>query len=116
MTTSIKAGNTEYIRLSTNKQPACSLDYNLLRLIQNMKRKDDIRIVITIPRSRLKEAGRQRWKGVEKKERSRILSAAGKASWANLTPEERSVEMKRRARTRTRNKAKARKTPAPPSR
>jgi hypothetical protein len=72
-----------------------------------MKKKDDITIVITIPRSRLKKAGRQRWKGVAKKERSRILSAAGKASWANFTPEERSVEMKRRARVRKRNRRRA---------
>jgi hypothetical protein len=86
------------------------------RIVQNMKKRNDIRIVITIPRSRLKAAGRKRWKGVEKKERSRILSAAGKASWADLTSEQRSVEMKRRARVRKRNKAKARKTPAPSSR
>jgi hypothetical protein len=72
--------------------------------------------VIVIPRARLRAAGRKRWKGVEKQERSRILSAAGKATWANFTPEERSVEMKRRAQIRTRNKAKARKTDVPSSR
>jgi hypothetical protein len=80
--------------------------------IGNMK---DV-IVIALSRAKLKAAGRKRWKGVQKKERSRILSAAGKASWADLTPEERSVEMKRRARIRKRNKAKTRKTPAPSSR
>jgi hypothetical protein len=36
---------------------------------------------------------------------SKILSATGKASWANLTPKERSVEMKRRAWVRERNRA-----------
>jgi hypothetical protein len=57
-----------------------------------------------IPRAKLKAGGRKRWQGVEKKERSRILSAAGKATWANLTPKERSVEMKRRAAVRKRNR------------
>jgi hypothetical protein len=46
-------------------------------------------------------------------ERSR---KAAQALWANITPEERSVEMKRRAQIRTRNKAKARKTDVPSSR
>jgi hypothetical protein len=36
--------------------------------------------------------------------------------WADLTSEERSVEMKRRARVRKRNKAKARKMDVPSSR
>jgi|HubBroStandDraft_6_1064221.scaffolds.fasta_scaffold1099586_2 hypothetical protein len=61
-------------------------------------------VVIVIPRTKLKAGGRKRWKGVEKKERSRILSAAGRATWANFTPEERSVEMKRRAKVRERNR------------
>jgi hypothetical protein len=63
-------------------------------------------VVITIPRAKLKAGGRKRWQGVEKKERSRILSAAGKATWADFTPEERSVEMKRRAAVRKRNRAR----------
>ena len=54
-----------------------------------------------------KAGGRKRWKGVEKQERSRILSAAGKATWANLTPKERSIEMKRRAAKRKRNRVRA---------
>jgi hypothetical protein len=83
-----------------------------VKFTKNSKLED----VIVIPRARLRAAGRKRWKGVEKQERSRILSAAGKATWANFTPEERSVEMKRRAQIRTRNKAKARKTDVPSSR
>jgi hypothetical protein len=61
--------------------------------------------VIVIPRARLRAAGRKRWKGVSKSERRKIGSAGGKASWADLTPEERSVEMKRRAKVRERNRA-----------
>lgn len=63
-------------------------------------------VVIAIPRAKLKAGGRKRWKGVERKERSKILSAAGKASWANMTPEERSAEMKRRAKVRNQNRAR----------
>lgn len=70
--------------------------------------KDDIKIVVMIPRAQLKAAGRARWKGVKKKDRSRILSAAGKASWANLTREERSAEMKRRAKVRKKKREKDR--------
>jgi len=73
-----------------------------VRLSRNSKFQD----VIIIPRARLRAAGRKRWKGVSKSERRKIGSAAGKASWANLTPEERSVEMKRRAKVRKRNRAR----------
>jgi len=72
--------------------------------------------VIVIPRARLRAAGRKRWSGVPKSDRRKIASAAGNAFWAKLTPEQRSVEMKRRAQIRTRNKAKARKTDVPSSR
>jgi len=65
-------------------------------------------VIIVIPRAKLRAGGRKRWKGVSKPERRKIASAAGKASWADFTPEERSVEMKRRAAVRKRNKAKAR--------
>jgi hypothetical protein len=69
-------------------------------------------VVIVIPRAKLKAGGRKRWQGVEKKERSRILTAAGKATWANTAPEERSIEMKRRAAVRKRNKGRAHKPDA----
>ena len=62
--------------------------------------------VIVIPRARLRAAGRKRWKGVPKSDRRRIAGAAGNAFWAKLTPEERSVEMKRRAKVRKRNRAR----------
>jgi hypothetical protein len=77
------------------------------KVIQNMK-KDDIRVVIMVPRARLKAAGRERWKGVAKKKRSEILSAAGKASWANMTPKERSAEQKRRIKVRKQKREKSR--------
>jgi hypothetical protein len=60
--------------------------------------------VIVIPRARLRAAGRKRWKGVPKSDRRKIASAAGNAFWAKLTPEERSLEMKRRAKIRTRKR------------
>ncbi len=41
---------------------------------------------------------------------------AAQSLWANIAPEERSVEMKRRAKVRERNKAKVRKTDMPSSR
>jgi hypothetical protein len=62
--------------------------------------------VIVIPRARLRAAGRKRWKGVPKSDRRKIASAAGNAFWTNLTPEERSAEMKRRARVRNQNRAR----------
>jgi hypothetical protein len=98
--------------LSIRQAVLVSQTRDLLKSFENMK--DEI--IVVLSRAKLGAAGRKRWKGVEKKERSRILSAAGKASWADLTSEQRSVEMKRRARVRKRNKAKARKTPAPSSR
>jgi hypothetical protein len=62
--------------------------------------------VIVIPRARLRAAGRKRWRGVLKPERVKVTSAAGKASWAHLTPKQRSAEMKRRAAVRKRNRAR----------
>jgi hypothetical protein len=62
--------------------------------------------VIVIPRARLRAAGRKRWKDVPKSDRRKITSAAGNAFWANLTPEERSIEMKRRAAVRKWNRAR----------
>jgi len=62
------------------------------------------------------EAGRRRWRGIGKKARAKLAGAAAGSYWAKLTPEQRSVEMKRRAQIRTRNKAKARKTDVPSSR
>jgi hypothetical protein len=65
---------------------------------------DESEDVIVIARERLRAAGRKRWKGVAKGDRSGILSAAGKASWADMTPEGRSAEMKRRMKVRKRNR------------
>jgi len=55
------------------------------------------------------EAGRRRWRGIGKKARTKFAVAAVGSYWAKLTPEERSVEMKRRAKVRERNRAKGRK-------
>jgi hypothetical protein len=52
------------------------------------------------------EAGRKRWRGVGKEEHRAIASKGGKTSWANMTPEERSAENKRRAQVRAQNRAK----------
>jgi hypothetical protein len=46
------------------------------------------------------EAGRRRWRGMTKKERSEHARKAVAAFWAKLTPEERSAEMRRRAEKR----------------
>jgi hypothetical protein len=53
------------------------------------------------------EAGRKRWKGTTKKERTEQAKQASRTFWDSLTPEQRSAEMKRRAKVRNRNKAKA---------
>jgi hypothetical protein len=60
---------------------------------------DDHEFII-IPRETFRAAGRKRWLGVPKSERKKITSAMGKSAWAKLTPEQRSVEMKRRAALR----------------
>jgi hypothetical protein len=48
----------------------------------------------------------KRWRNTTQEERQKAASLAGRAAWANLTPEERSVEMKRRAAVRKRNRAR----------
>jgi hypothetical protein len=55
------------------------------------------------------EAGRRRWRGVGKEARTKLAGAAAGSYWAKLTPEERSVEMKRRAKVRKRNRARKKK-------
>jgi hypothetical protein len=52
------------------------------------------------------EAGRKRWKGTTKKERTEQAQGAARIFWDSLTPEERSAEMKQRAAKRKRNKAR----------
>jgi hypothetical protein len=52
------------------------------------------------------EAGRRRWRGVGKEARAKLAGKAAGSYWAKLTPEERSVEMKRRAKVRTHNRAR----------
>ncbi len=46
------------------------------------------------------EMARKRWEGVTKEERVVIMRAAGKKAWSDMSPEERSAEMKRRALVR----------------
>jgi len=50
------------------------------------------------------EAGRKRWRGVKKRDHLEVSAKGGKASWAQMTPEERSAEMKRRAQVRAKNR------------
>jgi hypothetical protein len=50
-----------------------------------------------------KEAGRKRWKGVGVRRRKELMKTASRKYWDRLTPEQRSVEMKRRAAKRKRN-------------
>ena len=55
------------------------------------------------------DMARKRWEGTTAKERSVLMTDAGAkggtAAWANMTPEERSAEMKRRRRKSLRKKA-----------
>ena len=69
-----------------------------------------------IMRRAMSEMARLCNKKLTPQQRREIASMGGKSSWADLTPEQRSAEMKRRARIRKRNKAKARKTDVPSSR
>lgn len=48
----------------------------------------------------LKKARAARWRGKSKEEKKAAASAASRAFWAKLSPEERSAEMKRRAKKR----------------
>ncbi len=43
---------------------------------------------------------RRRWESIPDDERRRITGAGGRSAWADLTPEERSAEMQRRAAKR----------------
>jgi hypothetical protein len=44
---------------------------------------------------------RRKWASAAKEQQHEVASRAGKAAWANLSPEERSEEMKRRAAKRS---------------
>ena len=57
-----------------------------------------------IMRRAMSEMARLRNEKLTPEQRQDIASTAGKASWADLTPEERSVEMKRRAMVRERKR------------
>jgi hypothetical protein len=59
-------------------------------------------------REHLKRARAARWKGKTKAEKKESAGAAARAYWANMTPEERSAEMKRRAAKRKKNKRRRR--------
>ncbi len=66
-----------------------------------------------IIRRAMAELAHRRAKKLTPERRQEISSMGGKSSWADLSPEERSAEMKRRAVVRKRNRAKrpkARKT------
>jgi hypothetical protein len=54
----------------------------------------------------LRRMREKRWRNATKEERQKATSLAGHAAWANLSPEQRSVEMKRRAKVRKRNRAR----------
>jgi hypothetical protein len=77
-----------------------------------MAKRDDDALV----RRAMSVLGRRSAAKLTAKELAERNRKAAQALWANITPEERSVEMKRRAQIRTRNKAKARKTDVPSSR
>jgi hypothetical protein len=55
------------------------------------------------------ELAHRRAKKLTPARRQEISSMGGKSSWANITPEERTVEMKRRAAVRKRNRARKKK-------
>jgi HNH endonuclease len=58
----------------------------------------------------LRLAAKKRWEGIPEEEIKAATSRAGKAAWANMTPEQRSEEMKRRAAKRkTKPKGKRKK-------
>jgi hypothetical protein len=50
--------------------------------------------------------GKRRWMGVGKKARQEFAKANSRTYWDNLSPEQRSAEMKRRAQVRKRNRAR----------
>jgi len=54
----------------------------------------------------VKQAGRKRWEKLTKEQRQEVAAAGGKAYWANMTAEERSAEMKRRAQVRVQKRKK----------
>jgi hypothetical protein len=64
---------------------------------------DDVKEII---RRAMSAMGHLRARKLTAEQRQDIASAAGKASWADLTAEQRSVEMKRRAKVRKRNRAR----------
>jgi hypothetical protein len=59
-----------------------------------------------IIRRAMAELAHRRAKKLTPERRQEISSMGGRSSWANLTPEQRSVEMKRRAKVRKRNRAR----------
>jgi hypothetical protein len=62
-------------------------------------------------RTHLRRAARKRWAKASEEEKKAAVAHASRAYWDNLTPEERSAEMKRRAAKRKRNKARKAKAP-----
>jgi hypothetical protein len=52
------------------------------------------------------EAGKKRWKGVKKKDHLAISAKGGQTAWKEMSSEQRSAEMKRRAVVRAENAKK----------
>lgn len=68
-----------------------------------------------IIRRAMSELGRRSMAKLTIEERRALAGKGGRSTWAKLTPEERSVEMKRRVKIRERNRAKRlRGRPSPP--
>jgi hypothetical protein len=62
-----------------------------------------------IIRRAMAELAHRRAKKLTPERRQEISSMGGSSSWAHLTPDERSVEMKRRAKVRKRNRVRKKK-------
>ena len=58
-------------------------------------------------RTHLRRALRKRWAKATEQDKKEAAAHASRAYWDGLTPEQRSVEMKRRAKVRTRKREKA---------
>lgn len=76
------------------------LDVVSVEMTEGMAKNDDL------IRRAMSELARRRAAKLSRTEISELSRKAARALWANLTPEERSAEMKRRAEVRKRNRAK----------
>jgi hypothetical protein len=83
----IKAGN-DAVRAANSVTALCARTHGVLRVFVKH------------------QAARRRRHCVREKERSELAGKGAGSCWANLTPEERSAEMKRRAKVRKRDRAR----------